>query len=210
VALNPRGDGHVEAQVKNAKRVLKKLCLAHPFGWSTAATYAAMCYNQSYHSTLGTPPYFIRHGAHPRTTADLISGQGPPRDAAWHDDIGDRRDEIDDHVRTSVAALGDSYAKRNASLRGERKFTKGDLVYLHQVYPSSFDKAGVDVKLWPAFGPQLFKIMNVLSTQLCHIVEFNNPAGFNDIVHTQRLKPFAPRADAVSFDDFYDPLDHLP
>jgi hypothetical protein len=209
VALNPRGDGHAEAQVKNVKRMLKKLCLDHPYGWSTAASYAAMCYNQSYHSTLGTSPYFIRHGSHPRTTADIILGQDPPKDSSWHDSIGERRIEIDHHVRKSVAALGDSYTKRNASLRGERTFQQGDLVYLHQVYPSSFDRAGVDVKLWPAFGPQLFQIKQVISPQLCHIQEFNNPAGFDDIVHNQRLKPFQPRDDAVTFADFFDPLDHL-
>jgi hypothetical protein len=209
VALNPRGDGHAEAQVKNVKRIMKKLCLDHPYGWSKAATYAAMCYNQSFHSTLGTSPYYIRHGCHPRTTADIITGRDPPHDAAWHDSIGSRRTEIDAHVVQAIATLGDSYTQRNASLRGERTFTKGELVYLHQVYPSSFDRAGVDVKLWPAFGPQLFQVIEIISPQLCRIAEFNNPTGFTDIVHNQRLKPFTPRDDAVSYDDFFDPLDHL-
>jgi hypothetical protein len=130
-------------------------------------------------------------------------------DASWHSSIADRRIEIDDHVRQAVAELGDSYTKRNASLRGERTFKPGDLVYLHQVYPSSFDRAGMDVKLWPAFGPQLFQVMEVVSPQLCRIQEFKNPSGFHDIVHNQRLKPFTPRDDAVSFHDFHDPLDHL-
>jgi hypothetical protein len=209
VALNPRGDGHAEAQVKNIKRMLKKLCMNHPYGWSAAASYAAMCYNQSYHSTIGTSPFFVLHGAHPRTTADIITGQDPPADSTWHSSIADRRTEIDDHVRQAVAELGDSYTKRNASLRGERTFQAGDLVYLHQVYPSSFDRAGMDVKLWPAFGPQLFQVMEVVSPQLCRIQEFKNPTGFTDIVHNQRLKPFTPRDDAISFHDFYDPLDHL-
>ena len=83
------------------------------------------------------------------------------------------------------------------ALRGTHLQT-GDLVYLHQVYPSSFDRAGMDVKLWPAFGPQLFQVMEVVSPQLCRIQEFKNPIGFNDIVHNQRLKPFTPRDAAIS------------
>jgi hypothetical protein len=31
------------------------------------------------------------------------------------------------------------------------------------------------------------------------------PHGFTDIVHVQRLKPFAPREDAVNIADFYEP-----
>ena len=209
VSLNPRGNGAAEAGVKNTKRMLKKLCLDHPYGWPSAATYAAMCYNQSYHSTLGTSPYFVRHGSHPRTTADILAGRPPPTDPTWSDAIEDRRAEIDEHVHQAVAALGDSYSQRNANLHGERTFAKGDLVYLHQVYPASFHKAGMDVKLWPAFGPQLFEITKIVSPQLSTIAEFRNPAGFTDTVHNQRLKPFTPREDAVKFDDFYDPLNHL-
>jgi hypothetical protein len=209
VALNPRGDGHAEAQVKNVKRILKKICIDHPFGWTDAARYAALVYNQSYHTTIGTSPYFVRHGSHPRTAADIVTGIDPPTEANWPPLIADQRCAIDTSVAASIAALGSSYDKRNASLRGARTFVVGDKVYLHQVYPESFDRAGVDVKLYPAFRPELFVVLDVVSPQLYRIQELGHPTGFNDIVHVQRLKPFRPRQDALNFSDFYDPLRHL-
>jgi hypothetical protein len=205
VALNPRGDGQAEAQVKNVKRILKKICLDHPYGWTDAARYAALVYNQSYHTTTGTSPYFIRHGAHPRTAADIVTGTEPPREADWNLLVQDHRTAIDIFVADSIAALGIGYTQRNAAIRGARSFSVGDKVYLHQVYPASFDRAGVDVKLFPAFRPELFVVTDVVSPQLYRIQEEGMPTGFNDVVHVQRLKPFAPRTDALSIDDFYNP-----
>jgi hypothetical protein len=182
-----------------------RICLDHPSGWTDAARYAALIYNQSYHTTTGTSPYFIRHGAHPRTATDVVTGTDPPREADWHLLVQEHRAAIDLFVVDSIVALGASYDRRNASIRGAHTFSIGDKVYLHQVYPESFDRAGVDVKLFPAFRPELFVVTEVVSPQLCRIQEDGMPTGFNDVVHVQRLKPFAPRTDALSFNDFYDP-----
>ena len=93
------------------------------------------------------------------------------------------------------------------SLRGKRVFfVVGDLVYLHQVYPESFVKAGVGTKLFPAYRPEIFEVTEVVSPQLYRIVEHGTAGGFTDIVHVQRLKPFTPREDAVNLQDFYNPL----
>ena len=59
--------------------------------------------------------------------------------------------------------------------------------------------------MFPAFRPELFEVIEVVSPQLCRIKEIGPNNGFNDIVHIQRLKPFQPREDAISFDDFIDP-----
>ena len=207
VSLNPQGNAASECQVKNIKRILKRICIDHPFGWGPAARYAALTYNQSYHTTIGTSPYFARHGEHPRTISDVVLGSEPPSETGWASSISVRRTEIDKHIADAMAQLGSSYERRNAALRGTRKFNVGDTVYLHQVYPASFERCGTDVKLFPAFRPELFEVIEVVSPQLCRIKEIGPNNGFNDIVHIQRLKPFQPREDAISFDDFIDPRD---
>ena len=164
-----------EACVGTVKSILKKICTDHPYGWAEASRFAALVYNQSYQSTIGASPYFARHGVHPRTLADLVLGTGPPKETKWHHSISARRDDIAKHVTSEIAKLGNSHAKRNAKVRGKRSFVTGDIVYLHQVYPESFAKAGMDTSFYPAYRAELFKVTEVISPQLYRIAERDAP-----------------------------------
>jgi len=209
-SYNPQANGATEAQVKNVKRILKKVIQDHPTAYDKACKFAAFSYNQSYHSTIGTSPYFVAHGRHPRTTtdiqlADVNSAFNPPTSM---NELACMQASVDRAVCEAIQALGDSYTARNASLRRHHTFAVDDLVYLHRVYPDSFAKAGIDTAFFMPFHQQLFQVTAVLSPQVCLIRDSTVPTAIPFSVHVQRLKPSTPRRDALFYEDFSDP--HAP
>ena len=209
-SYNPQANGASEAQVKNIKRILKKVVQDHPRSWAQAAKFAAFSYNQSYNSTIGTSPFFVCHGRHPRTTTDIQLGTDKLQPPVPLNDLAALQFDVDADVTASIRRLGESYTSRNASLRRTRTFEKGDMVFLHRVYPDSFNKAGIDVAFYLPFHHTLYEVQSVLSPQVCRIRDAAIPSAKPFDVHIQRLKPSTPRLDALFYEDFYDPSFPIP
>ena len=209
-SYNPQANGASEAQVKNIKRILKKIIQDFPRSWDRAARFCAFSYNQSYNSTIGTSPFFVCHGRHPRTTTDIQLHADTLEPPVPLNDLAALQAEVDDSVRSAIRKLGETYTSRNASLRRTRTFEVDDLVFLHRVYPDSFNKAGIDVAFYLPFHHTLYKIVQVRSPQVCRIQDSTNPLAKSFDVHIQRLKPSHPRTDALFYEDFYDPAFPLP
>eukprot|EP00729_Bicosta_minor_P018393 gene18393-33968_t len=168
-SYNPQANGASEAQVKNIKRILKRVVQDHPRSWPRAAKFAAFSYNQSYNTTIGTSPYFVRHGRHPRTTTDIQLDNDDLQPPLPLNDLAELQATVDAEVTAAIRRLGESYTSRNASLKRTRTFAVDDLVYLHRVYPDSFDKAGIDVAFYLPFHHNLYKVISVPSPQICVI-----------------------------------------
>jgi transposase InsO family protein len=204
-SYNPQANGHAEAQVKNIKRILKKVIQDHPNAWPRAARFAAFSYNQSYNSTIGTSPYFVRHGRHPRTTTDIQLQTDDLNDPVPMNELADLQVCVDQEVSDAIRRLGESYTARNSTLKRQRIYAVGDKVYLHRVYPDSFDKAGIDVAFYLPFHHTVYEITAIPSAQIARISDPTDPSKKPFDVHIQRLKPVHPRHDALFYEDFYDP-----
>ena len=102
--------------------------------------------------------------------------------------------------------MHDSYIRRNrsSSMRKRHRFKTGDGVWLHRVFPST-RVAGVNKSFYWPFRPEPFEITERLSSQHVRIRRKATPAnpqpGRPQIVHTRRLKPYRPQADAFDYSD---------
>ena len=74
-SMNPQGDGIAEANVGNIKGLIRPACERQPRHWGEAGKWAAWTYNRSFHSTIGTTPFFAVFGREPRMITDLIFQQ---------------------------------------------------------------------------------------------------------------------------------------
>jgi hypothetical protein len=200
-SYSPTGDSHVESWVKNVKRLLRKACQDHPGSWDVAAPWAAFSYNQSYNFTIGTTPFFARHGREPRTPLDALLTGTQPGEPKSLSDLLETIGRVRDSVQAGVTALHDSYATRNAELRGKRSFAAGDQVYLHRVYPESTAKAGIDTSFFLPFHPELYTVVTKHSDQHYTVCRSQDAAGNTQVVHVHRLKPHQPRRDAIEYSD---------
>ena len=61
-SMNPQGDGIAEANVGNIKGLIRPACERQPRHWGEAGKWAAWTYNRSFHSTIGTTPFFAVFG----------------------------------------------------------------------------------------------------------------------------------------------------
>lgn len=139
------------------------------------------------------------------TTTDIQLDNDDLQSPLPLNDLAELQATVDAEVTAAIRRLGESYTSRNASLKRTRTFAVDDLVYLHRVYPDSFDKAGIDVAFYLPFHHNLYKVISVPSPQICVIQDTSSASSKPFSVHIQRLKPSTPKSDALFYEDFYDP-----
>jgi hypothetical protein len=203
-AYNPRGDSHAESQVGNAKHIITSIAQSHPNRWDEAAKWATIYYNSSYHSTIGTTPYFARHGREPNTAADHLLSTVTHSDSISLSELVRRVQRIRAAVQEGVDRLSARVDKHNAGLRHVPTFAEGDRVYLHRVFPSR-RSAGINRAFFWPYRPELYTIAEVMSPQHVRITcPTASSRNRNQVVHVHRLKRHSPRAEALDFSAFID------
>jgi hypothetical protein len=201
-AYNPRGDSHAESQVGNAKSIIKAIVQSHPDCWDDASAWATVYYNQSYHSTTGTTPYFARHGREPHTIADTLFASSHAPDPLTLSNLVHRIRRIRDAVHAGVDRILRRVQRHNATIRTPPTFTVGDRVYLHRIFPSRRSARIDRAFFWP-YRRQLFTITHVYSEQHVRIVCPTASSRMRDqVVHVHRLKRHHARSEALDFSDF--------
>ena len=206
VAYNPQGDSHAECAVGNTKSIVKAVVQRHPRHWDDAARWAAWSYNASYNSTIGTTPYFARHGREPRYLGDVIFSNPAASDSVTLSQLIARIRDVHRVVQDRVSRMHDKFIAANANLRRTRTFEVGDAVWLHRVYPGRTARAAEGLArawFWP-FRPEPYEVIARCSDQHVKIMRSatpDRPAGKPQVVHVRRLKPYRPQVDAFNFSD---------
>ena len=126
LAHNPAGDGHSESMVKAVKQAIRLTIQTDAKHWCMLAKWAAFMYNCSYNSTIGTTPYFCRHGREPRHASDLIFNHPGTTDTVSLSQLVARINKVQASVQASVKAMHQRFIRKNATLNRTRQFKKDD------------------------------------------------------------------------------------
>ena len=205
LSYNPRGDSHAETSVGNVKALVRIAIGRHPRHWHSAAKWACWSYNCSYHSTLGTTPFYARHGREPRHLSDTIFQHPAAKDSVSLSELVQRVDDVHRTTQKNIQKIHDRVAARNDKINRSHKFELGGLVWLHRVFPGTKSPAAngrTRAWFWP-YRPDLYVVDKMSSPQ--HVrIRLHQPHDGKDkaqTVHVHRLKPFHPSQDAFTFGD---------
>jgi transposase InsO family protein len=205
LSYNPQGDSHAEASVGNIKQLIKMVIQRHPRHWDEAAKWASWSYNSSYHSTLGTSPFFARHGREPTHLSDVVFRHPAVDDPITLSQLVQRVNDVHRTTQDNIRKQHERVARLNIDIHRARSFSTGDTVWLHRVYPGTTSPAANGLSrawFWP-FRPDLYTITQSLSAQ--HVrIQLKDPVNGDaksQTVHVRRLKPFVPHTDAFAFGD---------
>ena len=205
LAHNPAGDGHSESMVKAVKQAIRLAIQTDAKHWCMLAKWAAFMYNCSYNSTIGTTPYFCRHGREPRHASDLIFNHPGTTDTVSLSQLVARINKVQASVQASVKAMHQRFIRKNATLNRTRQFKKDDKVWLHRVYPGRTARSANGLGrawFWP-FRPETYRITQKLSAQHVRIKPDDDISNNrSQVVHMRRLKHFKSQDDALDLSIF--------
>ena len=128
-AFHPQTDGQTERQNQVLEHYLRTFTNAKQSNWSSLLPMAEFAYMNSWHSSIGTTPFFLMYGYHPEINweieDDSIEGEVPAANEKIRS-MQALRDETAERLRRA----NDSQAKHYNKLHKEQTYKVGDLVML--------------------------------------------------------------------------------
>ncbi len=181
-AFHPQTDGQTERVNRVLEEYLRSFVNSAQSDWDEWLPLAEFAYNNSWHETIGTTPFYMNYGKHPK----LPSGpSGPARFPAVDTLVTTIQDVVTAAKRRLQAA--NDRAKRYADEhRSELKLTQGQQVMLS----TKFIKLKVpgDNKLLPKYvGP--FTIKEVLG-DVTYRLDLPVSMKCHNVFHVSLLKPY--------------------
>ena len=203
VAYNPQGNSMAESMVKQIKALIARAAQRHPRHWDTASKWAAWSYNNSWNSTLNSTPYYCKHGREPTTPADIVFNSATASDSLTLAQLIDRINDVHTSTQANIANMHTRVESNNKKMHRTRTFAKNDECWLSRVHPGRRAAAagGLNRSFFFPFRPDIYTIVDNLSTQ--HVRIRNNRDLKTQIVHTRRLKPCHPQAEACDASEFH-------
>ena len=181
---HPQTDGNTERVHRTIEQILR--AYVHPLhdDWATWLPIAEFAYNNSYHSSIKTTPFFANYGYHPSTPASLTAPSAS--DYADHDYVARIR-SVQTSIRQELELVQAQMAEQANRRRRPLSFSPGDLVRLSTdfiVLPNQPSK-----KFRPRFvGP--FKVLEVVSPVSYRLQLPESMSRVHPVFHVSRLLPW--------------------
>ena len=200
-SMNPQGDGIAEANVGNIKGLIRSACERQPRHWGEAGKWAAWTYNRSFHSTIGTTPFFAVFGREPRMITDLIFQQPDADEPVSLAQLINRINSTHRYTKNRILKQQSKFTKR--TVNRAHKFADGDDVWIARNFPGT-KRTGTNKSFFWPFRPDVYEITEVLSPQTLRVrrkATNTRAHGKSGIMHTRRVKPCRPQVDAFDYAD---------
>ncbi|KAK9077569.1 hypothetical protein SSX86_005906 [Deinandra increscens subsp. villosa] len=198
-AYHPQTDGQSERTIQTLEDMLRACAIDFGGSWDHYLPLVEFSYNNSYHSSIGMPPYEMLYGRRCRTP--VFWGEVGQRELA-HKMVIKIADEKLDMIRARLKAAQDRQKSYADKRRRPIEFKKGDMVLL-RVSPWKgvirFRKRG---KLSPRFiGP--FKILARVGDNAYQLELPEELSGIHNTFHVANLRK------CLADESAYVPLDDL-
>ena len=187
---HPQTDGNTERVHRTIEQILR--AYVHPLhdDWATWLPVAEFAYNNSYHSSLKTTPFYANYGYHPSTPASLSTPNST--DSNDHQYL-DRISSIQDLVKRELELVKAQQAEQANKHRRHLTFNPGDMARLSTdfiVLPQQPSK-----KFRPRFvGP--FKVLEVVSPVSFRLQLPKSMSKVHPVFHVSRLLPWTANDDS--------------
>ena len=190
---HPQSNGQIERFFRTLRPMLAIITRNRPRSWDTVLPMAIHAYNSSYNPSIGSSPFYLMYGRHPR--GHLFDFGDPPENFDSNDESDVSEGEREISVKLAAARRWarhmilkqqqdgkDGYDRRAK----EHHYAIGDLVYVRVER-----REGEVKKLVPKYsGP--FTVVKVLDNVL-YIVPQSAPQDPERQVHVDRVRPIKSR-----------------
>jgi hypothetical protein len=187
---HPETDGNSERVHRTIEQILR--AYVHPLhdDWATWLPVAEFAYNNSYHSSLKTTPFYANYGYHPSTPASLSIPTSPDSTASQY---LDRIKTVQATIKLELELVKAQQAEQSNKHRRPLAFNPGDLVRLSTdfiVLPQQPCK-----KFRPRFvGP--FKVLDVVSPVSYRLQLPKSMSRLHPVFHVSKLLPWISNDDS--------------
>lgn len=198
-AHHPQHDGQTEIVNKYLETMLRAYVAGNKSSWAEWLHLLEFAYNSSLHQSIGTSPYFLLYGFHPKEPLDFIAGRSSQSGRTYNlrGDAQEFLEEISMHregARNAIARAQEEQAKAyNRGRRPAPVFKVGSRVLVNPHTLEWLESKGEGVKLnqrW--IGP--FEVIEVINPKVYRLRMSNKYPGspvFN-IEHLRRYEESPP------------------
>ena len=192
-AYHPQTDGQSERTIQTLEDMLRVCALDFKGSWDEHLPLIEFSYNNSYHASIGMPPYEALYGRKCRSPL-------------YWDEVGERRvlgpelvqqtQEKVDLIRQRLVAAQDRQRKYADQNRRDMEFTTGDLVLLKVSPWKGVMRFGKKGKLSPRFiGP--FEILKRVGKVAYELALPPNLQHIHNVFHVSMLRKYHPDASHI-------------
>nr|KYP38543.1 Retrotransposable element Tf2 [Cajanus cajan] len=105
-AYHPQSDGQTEVVNRCLEQYLRAFTADHPCQWHSYLPWVELCYNTTFHSSIGMTPHQALYGTNPKLLPTYIPGSASVEDVDL--DLTNRtqiQEQLQDHIARAQARM---------------------------------------------------------------------------------------------------------
>jgi hypothetical protein len=185
-ANHPQTDGQSERANRTVEEMLRSYVNEQQSDWDQHLTAVEFAYNSSIQASTGYSPFYLMHGHHPITVADLIN----PSEETNNQSAAEMLEQMEADMKKATEHLKRaqdlqaSYANKS---RREHHFKTGDQVMLATAHLRTLPGQQCKKLMTKYVGP--FKVKRAISPAACEL-DLPNQFRIHPVINVSYLKPY--------------------